>query len=90
MTQKCNTVDATIVTKMLPRLMLFQNNNYGYGNRTVTGETFKSKYMVNVNAYHKEGFYFYVMVLSERGRHVHQTNGGFVYVGLNADFSRSF
>ena len=24
------------------------------------------------------------MVLSERGHHVHQTNGGFVYVGLNA------
>ena len=32
--------------------MLFVNNNCGKGNRTVT------KYMVNVNAYHKEGFYF--------------------------------
>ena len=29
------------------------------------------------------------MVLSERGRHVHQTNGGFVYIGLNADCSRN-
>ena len=28
------------------------------------------------------------MVLSERGHHVHPTNGGFVYVGLNADCSR--
>ena len=66
--------------------MLFENQNYGYGNRTVTGETFVSKCMVNVNAYHKEGFYF--MVLPERGRHVHQANGGFVYVGLNANCSR--
>ena len=38
--------------------MLFVNNNCGKGNRTVTSDTFVSKYMVNVNAYHKEGFYF--------------------------------
>ena len=41
--------------------------------------------MVNVNAYHKDGFNLNFMVLSERGYHVHQTNGGFVYIGLNAD-----
>ena len=44
--------------------------------------------MVNVNAYHKQGFNFNFMMLSERGNHVHQTNGRFVYVGLNADCSR--
>ena len=44
--------------------------------------------MVIVNAYHKEAFICHFMVLSERCRHVHQTNGGFVYVGLNADCSR--
>ena len=38
--------------------MLFVNNNCGKGNRTVTSDTFISKYRVNVNAYHKEGFYF--------------------------------
>ena len=43
---------------MALRLMLFENNNCGQGNRTVAGETFISKYMVNVNAYHKEGLYF--------------------------------
>ena len=37
----------------------------------------------------KRAFILYFMVLSERGHHVHQTNGGFVYVGLNADCSRS-
>ena len=68
--------------------MLFINNNYGKGNRTVTNDTFISKYMVNVNAYHKEGFYF--MTLSERGHHVHQTNGRFVYVGLNIECSRKY
>ena len=47
-----------LVAKMAPTLMLFENKNYGYGNRTVTGETFVSKCMVTVNAYHKEGFYF--------------------------------
>ena len=59
--------------------MLLVNNSCGYGNRTVTCETFVSKYMVNVNTYNKEGYYF--MVLSERGHHVHQINGRFVYVG---------
>ena len=44
--------------------------------------------MVNVNAYHKEGFYFNIIVLSERCLHVHQINGRLVYVGLNADCSR--
>ena len=38
--------------------MLFVNNNCGKDNRTVTSDTFVSKYMVNVNAYHKEGFYY--------------------------------
>ena len=38
--------------------MLFVNNNCGKGNRSVTSDTFISNYMVNVNAYHKEGFYF--------------------------------
>ena len=37
----------------------------------------------------KRAFIFYFMVLSERGRHLHQSNGGFVYIGLNADCSRS-
>ena len=41
--------------------------------------------MVNVNAYYKEGFKFNFVILPERGCDVHQTNGGFVYVGLNAD-----
>ena len=68
--------------------MLFVNNNCGKGNRTGTSDTFVSKYMVNVNAYHKEGFYF--MILSERGHHVHQTNGRFVYVGLNVDGSHKY
>ena len=35
-----------------------------------------------INDYHKEGFCF--VVLSQSSHHVHQTNGGFVYVGLNA------
>ena len=61
---------------MAPKLMLFGKKNYGYSNRTVTGETYVSKCMVNVNAYHKERFYF--MVLSERGHHVHEINGRFL------------
>ena len=68
--------------------MLFENNNRGKGNRTVTSDTFLNKYMVNVNAYHREGFYF--MILSERGHHVHQTNGRFVYIGLNVDCSHKY
>ena len=68
--------------------MLFINNNCGKGNRTVTSDTFVSKYMVNVNAYNKEGFYF--MILSERGHHVHQTNGRFVYIRLKIDCSRKY
>ena len=75
---------------MATKLMLFINNYCGKGNRTVTtgSDTFVSKYMVNVNAYHKEGLYF--MILSERGHHVHQTNCRFVYVGLNVDGSRKY
>ena len=33
----------------------------------------------------KTAFILYFTVLSKRGHHVHQTNGGFVYDGLNAD-----
>ena len=36
----------------------------------------------------KRAFILYFMVLSERSHHVHQTNGGFAYVGINADYSR--
>ena len=48
------------------------------------GETFVIKYMVNVNALltTKRAF-----ILWYYQRNVHQTNGGFVDVGLNADFS---
>ena len=50
--------------------------------------------MVNVNAYHKEGFYFvFYDTIRETAmrRHVHKTNqnGGFVHVGLNGDCSRN-
>ena len=38
-TQKCNTVDATIsIAKMAPRLTLLENNNCGQVNRNVNGE----------------------------------------------------
>ena len=35
----------------------------------------------------QRAFILYVMVLPERGNHVHQTNGGFVYLRLNTDCS---
>ena len=70
--------------------MLLVNNNCGKGNRTVTSDTFITKYMINVKLTTKRAFILYFMILSERGHHVHQTNGRFVYVGLNVDCSRKY
>ena len=41
---------------MAAKLMLFVNNNCGKSNQTINSDTFVSKYMVNVNAFHKEAF----------------------------------
>jgi len=75
---------------MAPRLMLFENKYDGHGNRTVTGETFVSKCIVNVNAYHKEGFYFiFYGTITERPSCASSKQfGGFAHVGLNASCSR--
>jgi len=61
-TQNCNRVDATIISKYVTQANAIRKYQLLVGSiRTVTGETFVSKSMVNVNAHHKEGFYYFYL-----------------------------